>query len=69
VHALRRRHWALLAPHQLDQAIGRDDLVRVDQQHREHRAQLALGQRNGTVSARDLEGPEDPEIELPDHPS
>ena len=51
-----------LAPQRVDQAIDRHRLVRVQQEHREHRSRLGSPEGERSSVRDDLEWPEDPEI-------
>ena len=55
LHALRRRRGRLLAPELVDQAVGRYDLVGVDQEVREQRGALAAADIGSTLIRRHLE--------------
>ena len=52
-----------LAPELVDQAVGSDDLVGVEEQDRQRRSLLAGAERDRAVAVRpNLERPEDPEL-------
>ena len=55
----------MLLPQILDEPIRRHDLVGVDEQEREHGAQLRTAYLDVPTARTDLQGPEDPEL----HPS
>src|SRR5262249_18444516 len=59
---LRRTLRRRLAPEAVDQAIGRDDLVRVHEQQGEQRGRFP-GDRERTISPRDLQRPEHAELD------
>ena len=69
VEALRGVRRRMRAPDVLDQPVGRDDLVRVHEQHREHGARLAFRQRQRAVLADRLERPEHLERQPAGHAS
>ena len=50
------------SPESLDQEVARDDLVRVDEEHRQERPLLRPAQIEQTVLGFDLEGPKNPEL-------
>ena len=52
----------LVVPDAVDQSLRRDDLVRVEQEQREHRAPLRPTERQSLLAVEDLERPEDPEL-------
>ena len=61
--AARRR---LLAPDPVDQAVDRDDLVRVEQEQRQESPRSRAAERHGrAVVAHDLERPQQPELHCP----
>src|SRR5206468_5782968 len=64
---LRARHRRLLAPQRLDQPIGRNDLVDVQQQQREQRPLLDARERDNAVAVNDLKWTEDPELHRVTH--
>jgi hypothetical protein len=51
-----------IAPHAVDQAIARNDAVRMKQKDREHRSLLRPAQRHPSSAVADLERPEHQEI-------
>jgi len=53
----------MLAPELVDKALGRDGLVRPEQQHGQERALVSPAQRDRHLPVEDLEGTEDPELE------
>ena len=53
----------LLAPERVDHAVARDDLVRAQEQQREHRTLLPAAERERLSLGRHLERPENPELE------
>jgi hypothetical protein len=64
---LQRRGGVLrrvVPPELLDQAIGGDDLVGVQEQQGEKRAGLGSAQRNRVATIPDLEPSQDPEFHL-----
>ena len=69
VQTLGRGRRRSAAPDVIDQSIGGDDLVRVDQQDAERGARLSLRQRDRAVIVHDLERPEDPEVKPAFHAS
>ena len=58
----RRRRWAV-APERVDHAVARHDLVRAQEQQREHRTLLPAAERERLSFGRHLERPENPELE------
>ena len=54
----------LAGPQLLQQAVRRDDLVRVEEQEREQVSLARAGQRHEAVTVENLERAEDPEIQL-----
>ena len=64
LHGLDRGRRRLLAPEVVDEPRGRHQLVRVQQQHGEHRPLLRPTQRQLTALAADRERPQDPEFHV-----
>ena len=54
----------LAVPQIVDQAVGRHDLVGMQEEHREERALLGGAQRELPLSNRHLEWAEEPELEI-----
>jgi hypothetical protein len=52
----------LVSPDAVDQPLGRDDLVRVEQEQREHRTPLRASERHAPLAVEHLERTEDPEL-------
>ena len=67
--ALRRFRRRLLAPELVDQAVDRDDLVRVHQQRGQERALLRRPERDRAARLEGLDRPEDAELHVPAEPS
>ena len=63
LHGLRRLLRRRLAPELVDEPIGRDRLVRVEQQHGEKRALLPPTEGERPLTGDDLERPEEAEVE------
>jgi hypothetical protein len=59
---LGRASRRILAPQLVDQAVGRERLVEVDQQQRQQSARLASRKREPAVTVEDLERAEDAEV-------
>ena len=63
LHGLRGRGRRLLAPQLVDQPVGAERLVGVQQQHRQQRPLAGTTDRHDTVAAVHLERPEDAEFD------
>jgi hypothetical protein len=59
---LRGRRRRLVAPQLVDQAVGAERLVGVEQKQGEHGASLAAAKRNALTLVEGLQGTEDVEI-------
>jgi phosphate-selective porin len=59
LETLAGRARRLLAPELVDEAIGGDTLVRVEDEQREQRGGLSAAQVQGPLSGQDLEAAED----------
>ena len=60
---MRRRRRRLLAPELVDQAIGRDDLIRVEDQDDEQRSALRAAELERPPVGDGLQRPEDAEVQ------
>ena len=60
---LGRGRRRLLPPHRVDQAIGRDHLAAVQQQHRQQRPHLRRAHRHRPTVLDDLQRPQDPKLD------
>jgi hypothetical protein len=59
---LRCARWRFVRPEVVDQAIGRDDLVRVEQEQGENGALLAAADIEHSLTFEHLEGPQDSKV-------
>ena len=59
----RRRSRRVLAPELIDETLGRDRLVRPQEQQRQQRALVSAAERHGRALVEHLERTEDPELE------
>ena len=53
----------MLAPELVDETLGRDRLVRAQEQQRQHGALIPAAQADGVSFVEHLEWPEDPELQ------
>ena len=53
----------MLAPELVDEPLGRDRLVRPQEQQRQQRALVPAAERHGPLPVEDLERAEDPELQ------
>ena len=63
--ALRGRRGRSGAPQLVDQAVGRDDFVRLKEQHGQQRALLDSAERERAVLLAYLQGAKEPEVHTP----
>ena len=60
---VRGRRRRIVTPQTVDQAVARDDLVRVQEQQREHGSLPLTARAEDGSAALHLQRPEDPELE------
>jgi hypothetical protein len=60
--SLRRRRWSALTPELVHEAIGRDDLVRIQDQQRQERTLPAAAKGNDSIALESLQRTEDPKL-------
>jgi hypothetical protein len=65
LEGVRGRRRRALAPERVDQPLTRDDLVRVQQQQREHGPLPRTAERERSFFAHDLERSQQPEVQPP----
>lgn len=61
---VHRRLWRRVAPDLIDQPVGRDDLIRVQEEQRENSPLLRAAERERSPIRSDLERAQDVEFEL-----
>ena len=59
---LRRGRWSALAPELVHEAIGRDDLVRIQDQQRQERTLPPAAKGNDSIALESLERAKDPKL-------
>jgi hypothetical protein len=56
--------WRLFTPQLVDESLGAHDLVRVEEQQREHSSSLRARDLDRPIAVEDLQRAEDPKLHL-----